>query len=247
MAEKKKKVIDMLDFDLRSTKTPVEEPPKKKKKKPKPEVKEQPKAPWDDDEEDLVVQRPKKAGTEIVALPPMVEVQPEGGDRISRLGLSEQTTSILGASAEEIAQLLESGDSDAVADRMNTRMLQACIDLLAQAEKGVRDSNGTRGVMGFNNLVASIRELMIDRQATRDRGAMGETLCESVLRPMLLDIAMMLMTEYSGIMMDARNYMKNEDFRDFKKSVEESRKRAGESMQNQYVDARNKIVEFMQR
>jgi hypothetical protein len=226
----KEPVIDM-GFDL-TAKTP-DLKKKKKKKKVEPTTAL---AVLDDEDLDLVVTKKKK-----VAEP----VDPDAPQRISRLDGTLQ--SILGDDAEALQQLLESGDSDSAMTALNRKMLQTSIDLIAEVENGVRASKGRYGVIAFNNLIMSIRELMTDMQATKDRGAMGMTLAETMLRPLLLDIAMMLMTEYSGIMSSAKSCMSNDDYKEFRRGVEESRTRAGSFMQDQYQKAKDQVIEFMQR
>ncbi|MET1764962.1 hypothetical protein ABXL13_20895, partial [Yersinia enterocolitica] len=84
------------------------------------------------------------------------------------------------------------------------RALQTCIDLVAEVENGIRESKGRYGVHSFNNLMMTIRELVTDMQQTRDRGAIGVTISESVLRPMMRDLAMLVMNETMTIMAAAK-------------------------------------------
>ncbi|MGF3940053.1 hypothetical protein, partial [Staphylococcus aureus] len=150
----------------------------------------------DDDDMGLTVSRKRR---EVVTVD-------EDGSRISRLK-SGSLNSILGDDAENIQQLLEVGDSDSAASVIQKRALQTCIDLVAEVENGIRESKGRYGVHSFNNLMMTIRELVTDMQQTRDRGAIGVTISESVLRPMMRDLAMLVMNETMTIMAAAKGSM----------------------------------------
>jgi hypothetical protein len=108
-------------------------------------------------------------------------------DALSKRSVVAMTTddaqNVMGAEAARLVQLLEEGDDDGANDLLQKRLIQSSINLIAQVEKGVIDTNGRYGVHSFNGLVMSIRELINDMQAQKDRGAIGQILVESVLRP----------------------------------------------------------------
>jgi hypothetical protein len=183
----------------------------------------------DDDDMGLTVSRKRR---EVVTVD-------EDGSRISRLK-SGSLNSILGDDAENIQQLLEVGDSDSAASVIQKRALQTCIDLVAEVENGIRESKGRYGVHSFNNLMMTIRELVTDMQQTRDRGAIGVTISESVLRPMMRDLAMLVMNETMTIMAAAKGSMSVDEFKDFRKEVDDSRARIGAAMQQAYTESRDR-------
>ncbi|QBQ74628.1 acyl-CoA oxidase [Burkholderia phage BcepSauron] len=194
--------------------------------------------PLEDDEDDMALTAVKKKKHK--------ESDEDSGNRISRLK-SSGLNSILGDDAEKLQQLLEDGDADSAANALQKRMLQTCIDLIAEVENGVRESKGRYGVHSFNNLIMSIRELMTDMQQTKDRGAIGLTISETVLRPLLLDIAMMIMNETAAITAAVKPLVSLDDFKEFRKEIDEVRARTGAFMQSSYAGARDRIIEFMQR
>lgn len=169
-------------------------------------------------------------------------------NRISKLPTKEAMTSLIGDNAEDIQQMLERGDSDSALTVLNKRLIQTCVDLIAEVEHGIRDSRGRYGVHSFNGLISSIRELMNDLQATRDRGAMGVNLVDKVIRPAMLDIGMEVMREYATMYSDAKDAgLSGEALDRLKERQVESRTRIGQSIQAKYNDMRDQTIQFLQR
>jgi hypothetical protein len=218
----KKKVVPEPDmsFDLS---------PAPKKKKPSTEV---------------VVAPLKKKKTPLLDLDAELKAKPK---RISKLKVADNLVSILGDDAESLQQLLETGDSDSALTLLNKRLIQTSVDLIAEVESGIRESKGRYGVHSFNGLVQSIRELMLDLQATKDRGALGLTLVENVLRPAFLDMAMAVMQEYATVANGIKDQLEPKIYDDFRKQQLESRDRIGAMLQSQYMKIKDESVQFLQR
>ena len=142
-------------------------------------------------------------------------------NRISKLK-TKGMRSIVGDSAEDIQQLLEVGDNDSATTLMHKKLLQGLIDLIPYAEHNVRKSKGQRGVYQVNSLVSSVRELIVDLQATQDRGQLGANLVEQIIRPAFLDIGMQVVQEFATLLNDAKDLMAPEDYRTFKVHQKES-------------------------
>jgi hypothetical protein len=175
--------------------------------------------------------------------------------RMSRLSKQAQE-SILGQDAEDIQQMLENDQTDQALRYINKRLLQACVDMIAQIETGIRESNGRYGVHSFNGLITSIRELMIDLQATQDRGAIGETLTKDIIQPSYRDIGLEVMKEYSLILDDAKTLADNvadsprskqEALTEFRQRQVESRTRIGQYLQNSFFTVRDDLIGALQR
>lgn len=175
--------------------------------------------------------------------------------RISRLSKQGQE-SIIGQDAEDIQQLLEDGNSDAALAWINKRLLQASVDMIAQIETGIRESNGRYGVHSFNGLITSIRELMIDLQSTQDRGAIGISMTKDIVQPAFLEIGLEIMKEFQLILDDAKTmgenvaadpHAKQSALAEFRERQVESRTRIGQFIQNKYSDVRDSIVASLQR
>jgi hypothetical protein len=110
---------------------------------------------------------------------------------------------MFGQHSEKILQMLESSDSDPAIALIYKRLLQSIVDLLPLSELAIRSSKGTRGVYPYIQLVSSIRELMVDISAAQDRGMLGTSLMESVVKPAFSDMASDIVQEYSMIGADA--------------------------------------------
>jgi len=170
-----------------------------------------------------------------------------GTRRSSRLSKGARS-SIVGEDAEALQQLLEDGDSDSAITMLNKRLIQTCIDLISEVEAGIRESQGRYGVHSFNGLIQSIRELMIDLQATQDRGAIGVNLVESVIRPAMQEIAMSIMKEYQLLYDDLKSIgISQEQLVSFKKVQIDSRTRIGSSVQDTYERMKQEAIQFLQR
>lgn len=154
---------------------------------------------------------------------------------------------IFGDDAQEMVALLEEGDSDSAAERLNKRLIQSSINLIAQVEKGIHDTNGRYGVHSYNGLVQTIRELINDLQATKDRGAIGQTIAENIMRPAFLDIGMAIMTEYSTVANDMKQMLSDKDYAEFRRIQIDSRNRLAMLLQEQYQKMRDDTIGYLQR
>ena len=186
----------------------------------------------------------KKLSNSLVATSKVVVPAPK--KRISKLN-TKNMRSILGDSAEEIQQLLESNDSDSATMLLQKRLLQSLTDVIPMAEHAIRKSKGARGVYQFNSLVTSLRELLIDVQSTRDRGALGDALVDKIIRPAFLDIGMMLVQEDARVTADVKDSLDPQTFRELKRIKSESLQRVAEMIQKQYSTVKEQSIAFLQR
>lgn len=186
----------------------------------------------------------KRPGTALAVVNPLL---PNGKPRISRLK-HKGMDSILGIDAEALQQMLESGESDSALTQLNRRLIQTSIDLIAEVEVGIRESKGRYGVHSFNGLVQSIRELMIDLQSTQDRGAIGLTLMENIVRPTILEIGMAIMKEYQIMGNDVESLgLPKSNLAEFRTRQVESRTRIGNVLQTKHDEMKASIIQAMQR
>lgn len=208
----------MSDFDLLPPKIKT-----KSKEKPKEESRE------------LVAPRKKKE--EIYA--DLDDRQPSRNKRAMQ--------NVFGDDARELVTMLEEGDSDSAVERLNKRLIQSSINLIAQVEKGIHETNGRYGVHSYNGLVQTIRELINDLQQAKDRGAIGLTIAENIMRPAFLDIGMAIMTEYSAVANDMKQLLSDEDYAAFRRSQTASRDRLAALLQDQYQKMRDDTIGYLQR
>lgn len=186
-------------------------------------------------------------GTNANIRPSEIELPSKRGvRRISKLN-PKGMRSIIGDSAEDIQQLLESGDNDSAVAMIYKKMLQATVDLLPHAEHAVRKSKGARGVYQVNSLVSSIRELLVDIQSAQDRGLLGEMLVEKILRPAFMDIGMMVAREYAQLADDSKQYMTVEDHSKWRADLKESRGRVADKIMTEYKSVQESTRDYLQR
>ena len=166
--------------------------------------------------------------------------------RVSKLN-TKGMRSILGDSAEDIQQMLEANNNDSAVSLMQKRMLQTVVDLIPYAEHAVRKSKGARGVYQINSLITSLRELMIDMQSTRDKGAIGDTLIERIIRPLFLDIGMFLVTENEKVLKDVKEELGADAYKLVKAIHQRSLERTAQSIQAKYAEAKQGTIAFLQQ
>lgn len=165
--------------------------------------------------------------------------------RISKLN-TKGMRSILGDSAEEIQQLLESNNNDNATTLMQKRLMQTVVDLIPYAEHAVRTTKGAKGVYQINSLVTSLRELMIDMQSTRDKGAIGAEMVERIIRPAFLDIGMTLVQEDARLDSEIKDILGVEAYKKIKAARKESLGRVAQTIQDKYNESKNQAVSFLQ-
>jgi hypothetical protein len=191
---------------------------------------------------DISAPRKKKRVPEETNLPAVIEPKKT---RISKLN-TKGMRSILGDSAEEIQQLLESNSNDSAITLMQKRMIQTVVDLLPYAEHAVRNSKGARGVYQINSLLTSLRELMIDMQSTKDKGTLGAEMVDRVVRPAFLDIGMVLVQEEARLDGEIRDLLGVDAHRKIKAARKESTLRIAQSIQEKFGKAREQAINFLQ-
>lgn len=167
--------------------------------------------------------------------------------KISKLSTQAETKSIIGQNAEQIHQLLENKDNEAAIPLIYRKMLQSLVDLLPLAERQVRKTKGARGVYQVNTLISSVRELLVDVQASQDRGMLGQNLVEQVVKPSFGDLAQLIVTEYAAISADAKLNMTDKQYGRFRTELLASRARVAESMTARFRDIKDQTIQYLER
>lgn len=165
---------------------------------------------------------------------------------ISKLN-PKKMKSILGDSAEEINQLLESDANESAQALLLKRLAQATLDMLPYAEHAIRKTKGARGVYQYNSLITSIRELVIDMQSTRDKGALGDAMVEKIIRPVFLDIGMLLVQEDALVETTIRSVASTEAAKHIAEARKESLVRISQAIQAKYADVKRDAISFLQQ
>ncbi len=185
--------------------------------------------------------RPKRKPSSLL---PAV-IPPKLKRKLSKLDPNE-LTSIMGDAAEEISQLLEDSSNETATSLIHKRLLQSLIDAIAHAEHNVRASKGAKGTYQLNSLVSSVRELLIDVQSTRDKGVLGETIVERVVRPAFLDLAMELAREHELLKAQLRTILDEARFIKVEQAQMAFLQKIASSIQNKYGELKDGIVKSIQ-
>lgn len=188
----------------------------------------------------------KKLPTKISKEHALVIANKPEKQRISKLN-TKGMRSIIGDSAEEIQQLLESNNNESASTLMQKRLLQSLVDIIPYAEHSIRKTKGARGVYQLNSLITSIRELMIDMQATRDKGAIGDTMVEKIIRPAFLDIGMELVLEDEKMLKSIKDEVSSDVYKSIKSIHQDSLRRLAATIQNKYAEAKHQAISFLQQ
>lgn len=234
--KKKKKVVAEPEVKVKKKKkvSMLESSPLKKKKKRKVPI----------EEVEEPVKKKKKKRPESTAL---VVADKKQLRKISKL-MTGKYESILGDSSEQIQQLLENDEADSATALIQKRLLQSLVDLLPMAEHNVRKTEGAKGVYQINSLISSIREVMADLQALRDRGLLGQSMVERIVQPFLLDLGVEVVQEYSAIVQDCSHLIDPAKQQEFREIMTKSRTRLGTFINNRFSqNLRPEIIAFLQR
>jgi hypothetical protein len=155
-------------------------------------------------------------------------------------GVSKRTlrrlNSMFGQRADSIIDLLELADTDGAASLTTRTLVQTLVDILPVAERAVRRSKGTRGVMGLNQIISQVRELLHDLQAYKDRDQVGQTIVDRFVRPGFMDMAMQMTNLMVELDNQARNKMSKDDYSRYHATADQLRGSLADYMRRQYED-----------
>lgn len=174
----------------------------------------------------------------------LIEEEPKR--RVSKTKTSS-LKSIIGDSAEDIQQLLESGDADSSSSLIHKKLVQTIIDLLPYAENNIRKSKGVKGVYQLNTMVQTIRELIIDIQSSKDRGRMGELMTERIVAPAMLEIGTMIVQKFSNINADAKVRMDVQEYKAFKTEINKHRSDLADFINKKFYEIQDQMRNYLQR
>ncbi len=155
-------------------------------------------------------------------------------------GVSKRTlrrlNSMFGQRADTIIDLLETSDTDGAASLTTRTLIQTLVDILPVTERAVRKSKGTRGVMGLNQIISQIRELLHDLQAFKDRDQVGQTIVDRFVRPGFMDMAMQMTNLMVELDNQAKNKMSSDDYSRYHTTAEHMRASLADYMRRQYEE-----------
>lgn len=192
-----------------------------------------------DEQKEKLKSKPKKETFELVPATPAAK-------RLSKID-KKSMVSIIGDDAEEMQNLFEQGSTEQAIQLLNRRLIQTCIDLLPQLETGIRNSNGRYGVHSLNGTIQTIRELVIDLQSMQDRGAVGETIIDKIIRPAMLDIATQIMQEYAAVLSEVKDVLSQDGYAKVREAQITSRNRIAGAMNAKFEAIKSETISFLQR
>jgi len=245
---KKKKVRESLSSPQREDQESVDAAKKLMRKKQF-KNKKAPRAPSSVEEAEIVeavVKKKKKSTSLVPHQHPPTDLVVMGRKRISKL-VKKDMNSIIGDDAEEMQNLFEDGSTDQATQMLNRRLIQMCIDIIPSLETGVRNSNGRYSVHALNNTIQTIRELMIDLQSAQDRGAIGMSIVDQIIRPTVLDIATKIVEEQATVLSEVKDLIPTEVYTRFRQAQIDSRNRLGSMMNQKFEAIKEQTVNFLQR
>lgn len=149
---------------------------------------------------------------------------------------------MFGQRADVILSLLEHDDrTDGALTLIQRTLLQTMVDILPVIERGVRRSHGHKGVIPLNQTVSQIRELVTDIQSLRDRGHLGASIVERVLRPAFLDIGVQIALAFNNLEGSAKNKMSKEDGAAFIEELTSTKMAIAQYMTQQYEEVKSGV------
>lgn len=218
-------------------------PKKKKKKVVDPEVTPKKKKKTVTGEDRPKIAKKKKKATS-KAIADIAKKKPT--KRISKI-TETGLISLFGEDSEKVLHLIESPNKDSAIDIILTRSMQMLLDVMPYAEHNVRDTKGAKGVYQLKTLVDSVREIIIDLQAMRDRGRVGEILLEQTIRPFMLDLATQVVQRFEFTSRSAKNLMTKDDYKEYRRDADRHLEAIAEYINTGYTKIGEEMKQFLQR
>lgn len=150
-----------------------------------------------------------------------------------------------GMQSDTIVEMISMGNSDGASSLIIKALIQSVCEVLPMAEHNIRASNSTKGIYGFNTLVSTVRELLGDLQVLKDKANLGQSIVDRTIRPSYMDIASQLVTSLTLVQESAKARMSKEDFKEFRATVEQSKKGMSDYMMAQYRDVSEQVVKSL--
>jgi hypothetical protein len=157
----------------------------------------------------------------------------------------EVLTTRFGSQSATIVDLISMGNSDGATSLIVKALLQSLVEVLPMAEQHIVASKTTKGVYGFNALITSVRELLGDLQALRDRSSLGQSIVDKTVRPSYMDIAVQVVSAFTIIQDSSRARMSEEDFREHRRTIEETKKGLSDYLTAQYKSVSDQVVKSL--
>lgn len=150
-----------------------------------------------------------------------------------------------GEQSKTIVDLINMGNSDGASSLIVKALLQSLVEVLPMAEHNIRTTGATKGIYGFNTLVTSMRELLGDLQSLKDRANLGQSIVDKTVRPSYMDIAVQVVTAFTLLQDSAKSRMTGEDYREFRRDLERTKKGLSDYLMAQYNSVSEQVVKSL--
>lgn len=157
----------------------------------------------------------------------------------------EVLNSRFGKQTKTIVDLIDMGNSDGASSLIVKALLQSLVEILPMAENNIRETRATKGIYGFNTLLTSMRDLLGDLQSLRDRANVGQSIVDKTVRPSYMDIATQIVASFTLMQDSAKSRMSDEDFKEFRVTVETSKKGLSDYMLLQYKNVADQVIKSL--
>lgn len=153
--------------------------------------------------------------------------------------------SFFGTRSSAIMTLLEQGNNDNAISMTKKSLLQTLVRVLPEAEKILLATGTQRGVYQFNTLVSSVRELIADIEADRDRDFIAQALIVNVVQPAFINMAQQMMLKHHEFRKRSEDYVLPESKQIFSNLLFELGKEIASDMQGSFKELKTKIEEAL--
>lgn len=150
-----------------------------------------------------------------------------------------------GTQADTIVEMISMGNADGASSLIIKALIQSVCEVLPMAEHYIRESKSTKGIYGFNTLVSTVRELLGDLQVLKDKATLGQSIVDRTIRPSYMDIAAQLVSSLTIVQESAKSRMSSSDYKEFRGTVEQSKKGMSDYMMAQYRDVSDQVVKSL--
>lgn len=150
-----------------------------------------------------------------------------------------------GTQADTIVEMISMGNADGASSLIIKALVQSVCEVLPMAEHHIRESKSTKGIYGFNTLVSTVRELLGDLQVLKDKANLGQSVVDRTIRPSYMDIAAQIVSSLTIVQESAKARMSSSDYKEFRATVEQSKKGMSDYMMAQYRDVSDQVVKSL--
>lgn len=168
---------------------------------------------------------------------------------IASLAISDDTQVAIqhrfGKQSETIVEMIEMGNSDGASSLIIKSLVQSLVEILPAAERNVVATGATKGLYALNTLISTTRELVGDLQAIKDRANLGQATVDRCVRPSYMEIGVQIVTAFTLVQDSAKARMSPEDFRDFRSTLESTKKGMAEYIMAQYRDVSEQVIKSL--